>query len=247
MSWIDGDLYGFDTETGGVKVFEDRIVTGTVVKINAGELLDTRDWLINSGVPIPEEATKVHGITTEHAEANGRPPAEAIDEIATTVAGVLNSGRPLIIFNAVYDLSILEVETRRYGLTPLTERVKPTGWFGVIDAMVLGKGYEHNIKRQYVKGRDFKLPSMCERYKVPFTETHDATADAVGAVLLAVALAKKEKYFTDCTPDALHQLQVTWRREDMRSLRSYFDKKGQEHDGCDGGWPLHSRLEQVSV
>lgn len=247
MSWADGDLYGFDTETGGVDVFNDRIVTTTVVKINAGELLDQRDWLINSGVPIPEGASKIHGITTEHATEHGVDAATALEEIGATVTGVLNSGRPLIAFNAAFDLSILEVELRRYNLEPLTSRVKPAAWFGVIDPMVLGKGIATR-DRMFRKGRKFTLPALCDWYKVPFTESHDATADAVGAVLLAAAIAKDDHYLAEQGPAPLHQVQVTWRREMQHSLRQYFDKNGIEHDGVDGSWPLHTDLLQaVSV
>lgn len=247
MSWTAGDLYGFDTETGGVDVFTDRVVTATVVKVNDGKELDKRTWLINSGIPIPEAATKVHGITTQHAEENGRPAIEVLDEIGTTVTKVLNSGRPLVAFNAAFDLSILEVELRRYGLPTLTERVKATGWFGVIDPMVLGKGVDTIKNRKFVKGRKFTLPALCEWYKVPFTESHDATADATGAVRLAAAIAKSDDYLGQMGPGPLHQLQVTWRREMQRSLREYFDKVGKEHDGVDGSWPLHTNLQAVSV
>jgi DNA polymerase-3 subunit epsilon len=243
MTWADLTLYGFDLETTGVDVFTDRIITGTVVKVRAGEVLDKRTWLLNPGIDIPEGATKVHGITTEHAREHGQDPALGIADIADVVTGVLRAGYPLIAFNAAYDLSLLEAECRRHNLPGLNT----VSLEQVIDPFVLGKGYEHNIMRKYVKGRTFKLPDMCERYKVPFVETHDATADATGAVLLACALASEEPYFTSCNPAALHQLQVTWRREDMASLRKYFDKRGTEHDGCDGGWPLHTRLQAVSV
>ena len=52
----------------------------------------------------------------------------------------------------------------------------------------------------------------------------------------------EEPYFHEQGPIALHTLQKTWRREQMRGLREYFDKNGTDHDGCDGGWPLHTRL-----
>lgn len=241
MSWTGMPLYGFDLETTGTSVHDDRVVTATVVKIVDGQEAGKREWLLNPGVPIPIGATNVHGISDDHAKTHGMDAAQGVADIADVITGVLRSGLPLIIFNAAYDLSLLEAECRRHGLPGVNE----APLLSVIDPFVLAKGYEHKILRKFVKGRTFKLPDLCERYKVPFTESHDATADAVGAVGLAVALAKEEPYFHDSSPEALHQLQVTWRREDMASLRKYFDKNGTEHDGCDGGWPLHTTLQAV--
>lgn len=245
MNWAQQTMYGFDTETGGTSVFDDRIVTATVVKVPVDGEPVARTWLIDSGVPIPEAAQKVHGITTEYATEHGVAPGGALEEIAFNVAGVLNSGHPLVAFNAAYDLSILETELTRHDLQPLSSRVTPSGWFGVIDPMVLGKGVDTIKNRKFVKGRKFTLPALCDWYKVPFTESHDSTADAVGAVHLARAIAKSDDYLGDMGPAALHQLQVTWRREMQRSLREYFDKVGQEHDGVDGGFPMHTSLQAV--
>lgn len=247
MSWSEQTMYGFDTETGGVSVFDDRIVSATVVKVSLDDEQTARSWLINSGVPIPEAATAVHGITTQHATEHGMDPATAIDEIGATVAGVLNSGHPLVGFNCAFDLSILEVELGRYALEPLSSRVKPSSWFGVIDGMVLGKGVDTIKNHKFVKGRKFTLPDLCAWYKVPFEETHDATADALGAVRLARAIGCSDAYLDDMGPATLHQLQVTWRREMQASLRKYFDREGIDHDGVDGGFPMHTALQAVNV
>ncbi len=243
MTWHTRTLYGFDTETTGVDVFTDRIVTATIVKIDNGKVADHRSWLIDPGIEIPEAATKVHGITTDHARANGLHPTEALGHIANTLAGVLRARLPLVVFNAAYDLSIVEAETARYDLTGVRAQTEPDHWHTVIDPMVLAKGLEQNLRNKYIRGTGtYKLPTLCERWGVPFTETHDATADAVGATLLAIALAADEPEFTTRSPLELHTLQKTWRRGHQDSLRRYFDKKGQDHDGVDASWPLHSRL-----
>lgn len=247
MSWRTATVYGFDVESTGVDVFTDRIVTATVVKVTAGQVEDSRTWLLDPGVEIPEGATAVHGITTEQARAEGMSAAQGVAEIAATVGQVMQSGFPLVAFNAAYDLSILEVEAERHNLPSLSSRVFPDRWQMVIDPMVLGKGIDTIRDRRFVKGRKFTLPALCEWHKVPFTESHDATADAVGAALLAVKLLDSDPYLAEMGPGPLHQLQATWRREMQRSLREYFDKVGKEHDGVDGGWPLHSRLQEQAV
>lgn len=240
MSWAAQTMYGFDTETTGVDVFNDRIVTATVVKIIDGAEVDKRTWLINPGVPIPEGATRIHGITNEIAEKDGMEPPLAIADITDIVTGVLRSGLPLVAFNAAYDLSILEAECRRYGIPGLAG----VPLLSVIDPMVLGKGLDQ-VNRNFRKGRKYTLPALCERYGVTFVESHDATADATGAALLAAAIAKDDAMLASQGPAALHQLQVTWRREMQKSLREFFEREGREHDGVDGGWPLHTDLLQA--
>ncbi|VXB82918.1 exonuclease domain-containing protein [Aeromicrobium sp. 9AM] len=249
MSWAAQTMYGFDVESTGVDVFTDRIVTSTITQVvpeGAGSP-NSKQWLVNPGVPIPETATNVHGITDDMA-AEGMAPAEAIEQIAHYVTWVLNQRLPLVAFNAAFDLSMLEAECRRHDLTPLAERLTShENWRSVIDPMVLGKGVDTIKNHRFVKGRKFTLPALCEWYKVPFTETHDATADALGAVGLARAIADSDAYLGDMGPGALHQLQKTWRREMCHSLREYFDKNGIEHDGVDGGWPLHTQLQAVTA
>lgn len=245
MTWDTGTFYSFDTETSGVNVFTDRIVSAAVVKITDGQVVADRTWLLNPQIEIPEAAINVHGITNEYARENGQDPALGIADITDVIVGVLKAGLPLVVANAPYDLSLLESECRRHGLPGV---VGSAPLDQVIDPLVLAKGLEHVLRRKFVKGYRFSLPALCERYKIEFEESHDARADAVGAGLLACALAREETSFVTKPPAALHQLQATWHREDMRSLRAYFDKRGTEHDGCDGSWPLHSDLmAQVSV
>lgn len=245
MTWTNGIVYGFDVESSGVDVHNDRIVTATVVKIENGVHVGQREWLIDPGVEIPEAATAVHGITTEHAREHGQQPMVALSEIANLVGHVLAGRYPLVAFNAAYDLSILTAELHRWGLPALDQWT--TNWTTLVDPFVLAKYLEHTLRRQFVKGRTFKLPDLCARYGVPFVESHDATADAVGAALLAIALIEDEPKLTAMGPTELFTLQTTARRHQQAGLRDYFDKNGIEHDGVDAGWPLHSALTPEAV
>jgi DNA polymerase-3 subunit epsilon len=75
--------------------------------------LRERAWLVDPGVEIPEGATEVHGITTERVRAEGLPTDAAIGEILTALDQALGTSRPLVIFNARYDLTVLDREARR--------------------------------------------------------------------------------------------------------------------------------------
>ncbi len=82
-NWTERRVLGFDTETTGVDVTSDRIVTAALVmRQGLGGLSRVRTWIIDPGVEIPEGASEIHGITTEYARAHGRPPAEVLEEVA---------------------------------------------------------------------------------------------------------------------------------------------------------------------
>ena len=89
MSWIDDPWMGFDTETTGVRALKDRLVTAALVLridgasyrsgVSAPDQVAT--WLTDPGIEIPEQATAVHGITTEQARRDGRPIKEVLHEL----------------------------------------------------------------------------------------------------------------------------------------------------------------------
>ena len=107
MGWVDGAVVGFDTETTGVDVTTDRIVTAAVVRRH-GTSTSVRSWLLYPGVEIPQAAAAIHGISTDHARRHGADPTRALDEIADELAAALVRGEPLVAYNASFDLSLLD-------------------------------------------------------------------------------------------------------------------------------------------
>jgi len=55
----------FDLETTGINITKDRIVEISILKIYPNGNQESKTWLVNPTVPIPQEATQVHGITDE--------------------------------------------------------------------------------------------------------------------------------------------------------------------------------------
>ncbi|GFN08105.1 3'-5' exonuclease [Streptomyces microflavus] len=199
MSWHQGPLVGFDLETTGTDVESDRIVTAALVRLEAdGTVTEQRTWLLDPGVAIPEQASAIHGIGTDHARKHGARAASAVEEIAHAVAGVLRSGVPLVVMNARYDLSLLDRECGRYGLDSVDERIGGVP-SPVIDPLVIDKHVD-----KYRKGKR-ALQALCEHYGVTLSDAHDATADAVAAVRVVRQMGERHRPVStlprpNCTP-----------------------------------------------
>jgi len=62
---IDKPLAMLDLETTGINIQQDRIVSIAVIKKLPDGSKETKSVLINPGIPIPPQASEVHGITDE--------------------------------------------------------------------------------------------------------------------------------------------------------------------------------------
>lgn len=256
LRWFEGRLVGFDVETTGTDPNEARIVTAAVAVCGGGVGTETLSLLADPGVEIPEEAAAVHGVTTERARAEGLPAAEVVGTVVDTLETLLQAARPLVIFNARYDLTVLDREARRHGLVPLQDRVALL----VVDPFVIDKWLD-----RYRKGSR-KLDAICARYGATLDGAHAADADAVAATRAAWVLGAKgavvrrawnpemeaekaglvaewERVRWDLA--ALHAAQAGWAAEQAAGLADYWREKiakGEEVPGdpdeVRGEWPL---------
>jgi DNA polymerase-3 subunit epsilon len=76
----------FDLETTGVNIAKDRIVEISILKAFPDGSEQENTWLVNPSMPIPAEATAVHGITNEKV-ANAPVFKEIAAEIYTWFKG----------------------------------------------------------------------------------------------------------------------------------------------------------------
>lgn len=235
MTWHTGPLLGFDTETTGIDVWNDRIVTTALVTVTPGTRPTLQTELINPGVPIPEGAAAVHGITSEHATRHGRPPEQVLFEVTGRIALAMTNGIPIVGFNLAYDFTILEAENHRHSLPTLGQRLNRSRYGPVVDAHVIDKHYSRR------KGSR-KLSDTAAHYGVRISAdgAHDAGADALASCRLVPRLVAAYPELGAMLPEHLHGLQGRWRKEQMDGLRAYFNRVGKDHDGCDPGWPLRT-------
>ncbi|MFB7458410.1 MULTISPECIES: 3'-5' exonuclease [unclassified Streptomyces] len=232
MSWNRGPLMAFDLETTGTDVETDRIVTAAVVRLDPdGAVSKERTWLLDPGVAIPEQASAIHGISTERARRHGAPAAPAIEEIARAVAEGMRSGTPLVVMNARYDLSLLDRECRRYAIESVAERLGKGPW-PVIDPLVIDKHVD-----KYRKGKR-ALTALCAHYGVPLDDAHDARADAVAAARVVRRMGEKYPAMGELAPTDLHDLQVRAAAEQAASLQRYLRRTSNPEATVEPAWPV---------
>ncbi|MFE2922457.1 3'-5' exonuclease [Streptomyces goshikiensis] len=235
MSWISGSLVAFDLETTGTDVETDRIVTAAVVRLDPdGAVSAERTWLLNPGVAIPEQASAIHGISTEHAREHGVPAASAIEEIAQAVAEGLRLGTPLVVMNARYDLSLLDRECHRHEVESVSERLGSVP-SPVIDPLVIDKHVD-----KYRKGKR-ALHALCAHYGVSLDDAHDARADAVAAARVVRRMGEKYQPVGLMPLADLHGLQVRAAAEQSVSLQAYLRRTADPTTVVEPAWPLIPR------
>lgn len=243
-NWHLGPLAPFDLETTGIDVFDARIVTAYVGRAGVGIEAEHHDWLVNPAIAIPEEAARIHGITTEHAFEHGMPAPIAVAEIAQQVADALGEGIPIVGWNVVYDLSLLHAECVRNGVATVEQRLG-RDVLPVVDGLVLDK----QVSR-FVKGKGARqLVNAAPRWGVQLSDidAHGAKADAIAAARVVWRIAANTPQLAAMTLLELHEAQIGWAREQADSLRAYFDRVGTAHDGVDGTWPVRKRSSDAAV
>ncbi|SFK74965.1 exonuclease domain-containing protein [Streptomyces pini] len=257
MTWHLGRLAAFDTETTGVDVEADRIVTAAVYGLGGGEPVEPHDWFVNPGVEIPAEATDVHGITTEEARTKGEPAPGAVDYIADVLAGYARAGAAVVGHNVPYDLTILDRELRRYGLAPLDARLDGAP-LHCIDSRVLDTYCLPYRSRVSEKQGARQLVTLAGVYGLPWDEdgAHGASYDAVVAARVVhrigtlahtrpsdwpepIRTARRPRFYRlrDLTLAELHARQVMWAAEQAAGLEKHFRKK-DPNAVVDRSWPL---------
>lgn len=225
-SWTDVPWLGFDTETTGIDPSSDRIVSAALVLRLGGATSEVPDrphtWLANPGVPIPEAASAVHGISTEYAREHGRPISEVIDEVAATLVAHWQRGFPVVAFNATYDITILDAELKRHGVATLMERLSGAPML-VVDPLVLDRHFD-----RYRKGKK-TLTTMAPAYGVEADEdAHTAEVDVAMTLDVLAAMSAKIEALAGLTPLELHELQVRVHAEWAENFESYLRRQGRD-------------------
>jgi DNA polymerase III subunit epsilon len=247
MTWAPGPWLGVDTESSGVDPLTARIVTACVAYRSESDSGWTRAWLADAGHElIPEQATAIHGVTTERAHAEGQPVSDVAEEVRELLVKAWENGVPVVAMNAAYDLSLLNAELVRAGHRELS-----------IDGPVLDPFVLDKMADQYRRGSR-RLPDLCAHYNVAHTAAapgedrdaaagaHDATADALAAVRVLWRIGQKYPDLAALSAQELHELQITAKAEQALSLTGYWRSIGKG-ETADGDWPIRRVAEVAST
>ncbi len=202
----------FDTETTGLPKRWDAPVTDIgnwprCIQIawqlhdDMGKLLSHEDYLIRpEGFNIPYDAERIHGISTELAEANGINLSEALDKFKQALA----NAKFIVGQNVGFDVNIIGCEFHRLGLSNVLETMPILDTCTEFTASLL--------QLPGGRGGKFKLPTLTELhhylFNVPFSEAHNATADVEATTRCFLELIRRkafqkeqldvpDNYFTD--------------------------------------------------
>ena len=177
MRWTDLPIVAFDTETTGLHPWEGhRIIEFAAVCFHLDEKgaideqrVETHQFLVNPGVPIPPEVQTLTGITNETIAG-----APSFDKVAGRVRELLTNA-VTVAHNYSFDQQFLSSEFQLLGAhwpQPLVE----------IDTVALSRRY-------FPEAHKHKLEDMARRVGVTLSGAHRAVndADACGRSFLAIA------------------------------------------------------------
>ena len=167
-----GDLPAIvvDTETTGLDVARDRVVSFGAVEVHGTRVYRARthDLLVDPAMPIPKRSIAVHGITDAMARA-----APTMEATWPTIEAALD-GRVVVGHNIGFDAAILAHEAMRLGAT-----WKPAA---LVDTMLLAAALEPERK-------DLTLDGLASAYGIAIEGRHTALGDALMTAALYVRLA----------------------------------------------------------
>lgn len=215
-------MLSFDLETTSKYPAEARIVTSALVRIDGREVTAV-EHLADPGVEIPEEASRIHGITTEKARAEGRPHDEVLADTVAAIRQAWEDGLTLIVFNASYDLSVLRKLTGDFTVTG-----------PVFDPFVVDK-----IKDRYRKGRR-TLTDMSQHYNIKLENAHEATSDALAAARIAWKQVKLWPELAEMGQGELMEMQAVGYYERQEDFRRYLAGQGKDTSDVNTAWPMQS-------
>lgn len=160
----------FDCETTGLNTEKDEVVQLGAVRIVNGKIIaaEVFDTLVNPGIPIPRNSSKVHGISNEMVE-NAPPFAEV-----RTAFHAFARNAVLIAHNAPFDMAFLRRDAKHMDLqfdNPIIDTVH-------LSAIVFGGSVEHT------------LDALCDRLDIhiPPDLRHTAMGDARATAEAFVAM-----------------------------------------------------------
>ena len=152
-----------------------------------GRVIEHQDYLVKpEGFNIPYDAERIHGISTELAEAEGIPLAEVLEKFNIA----LSKTKFIVGQNLGFDVNIMGCEFYRLGVE------SPMSSMPILDTCT--EVTASLLKLPGGRGGKFKLPTLTELHQYlfnkPFAEAHNATADVEATTRCFFELIRTEVF-----------------------------------------------------
>jgi DNA polymerase-3 subunit epsilon len=267
--WWHGGMVSLDTETTGVNLEDARVaqIALAIIRPTAArreDRVDIRSDLINPGIDMPEEASRINGLTTEHLRDHGGDPTVVLEVYLADLALAITSGLPLVVMNAAFDLTILDREARRNGLAPLVDRLEGRPLAPVIDPLILDRELVKKRRRVSETQGARQLKTLCQVWQIGGTDAgsvhwddamaHAADYDLMQAARVVWRMCENSARIAAMSLPDLHAAQTKWAAEQALSLASWFRSQGEraKADSVSTDWPMRlappvTYTEQVLV
>ncbi len=152
-----------------------------------GKLLEHQDYLITpEGFNIPYDAERIHGISTELAQADGITLAEVLEKFNIS----LSKSKFIVGQNLGFDVNIMGCEFYRLGIE------SPMSSMPILDTCT--EVTASLLKLPGGRGGKFKLPTLTELHQYlfnkPFVEAHNASADVEATTRCFFELIRNETF-----------------------------------------------------
>lgn len=180
------DFVAVDVETTGLVAGKDRVIelaAWRFEKKENGQFVPTAHFqtLVNPGIKISSEISRLTGITQEMIDQEGKDPHESIKAFSNFVGQSI-----LCAHNALFDLGFLRYEAY-HGVQEADVKIKFNQ--AIVDTLALSRAFWPNLFNH-------KLNTVSQHLGIELNQHHRALADAKACgEILAHALAK-EPHFT---------------------------------------------------
>lgn len=173
--WRELRIALIDVETTGRDVATDRVVeVGVCIGVN-GEIVERYKWLVNPGIPIPDEARAVHGISD--ADVKSQP---TFAQVAAQIAEVLHGCVPGA-YNAAFDRAFIHGEMARAAVSTNAPTLRrDVDW---LDPLVWARYLQAEEKSR-------ALGDVAGRLGIKLEGAHRADADAEAALRVLYTLGR---------------------------------------------------------
>lgn len=247
MGWTDGLLLGADAETTSADPETAHLVTWTCVLDDPGRGdPQTWEWMADPGIEIPTEASNIHGVTTAQARAEGRPERDVVAEILEWLAANWTPVRPIVFYNAAFDLTLLDRRGRALGLLD-HEGLPIRG--PILDPLIWDRMHPRTRFRKTAHEGGRTLTNVTRFYGCPIDpdKAHNSTVDTLAAVTLARAVGRRHRDLGATSPRELYRWTkrnaMAWSIEITRFIKDKAREEGTPEDEIaaierNGHWPL---------